>query len=60
MTKLCAVSWKGCDKARKVPGIRGRGILTLPGKWRSLAARSVRDAEVAGSNPAFPTDRWAP
>jgi hypothetical protein len=32
-----------------------RVILTLPGKWRSLAARSVRDAEVAGSNPAFPT-----
>ena len=25
------------------------------GKWRSLAARSVRDAEAAGSNPAFPT-----
>jgi hypothetical protein len=25
------------------------------GKWRSLAARCVRDAEVAGSNPAFPT-----
>jgi hypothetical protein len=26
------------------------------GKWRSLAARCVRDAEVAGSNPAFPTE----
>ena len=25
------------------------------GTWRSLAARSVRDAEVAGSNPAVPT-----
>src|SRR5206468_892040 len=25
------------------------------GTWRSLVARSVRDAEVAGSNPAVPT-----
>ena len=25
------------------------------GKWRSLAARCVRDAEVGGSNPPFPT-----
>ena len=25
------------------------------GKWRSLAARVVREDEVAGSNPAFPT-----
>ena len=25
------------------------------GTWRSLAARSVRDAEAAGSNPAVPT-----
>jgi hypothetical protein len=30
-------------------------MLDPSGKWRSLAARSVRDAEVAGSNPAFPT-----
>lgn len=34
------------------------------GVWRSLAARCVRDAEVAGSNPATPTDglkgRWRP
>src|SRR5437667_4678670 len=27
------------------------------GTWRSLVARSVRDAEVAGSNPAVPTRR---
>ncbi len=26
------------------------------GTWRSLVARSVRDAEVAGSNPAVPTN----
>lgn len=25
------------------------------GVWRSLVARSVRDAEVAGSNPVTPT-----
>ena len=25
------------------------------GDWRSLVARRVRDAEVAGSNPASPT-----
>ncbi len=25
------------------------------GTWRSLAARSVRDAEVVGSNPTVPT-----
>ena len=27
----------------------------LFGVWRSLAARSVRDAEVEGSNPFTPT-----
>ena len=27
----------------------------MNGKWRSLAARCVRDAEVGGSNPPFPT-----
>lgn len=27
------------------------------GTWRSLVARSVRDAEVAGSNPAVPTTK---
>ena len=27
------------------------------GTWRSLVARSVRDAEVAGSNPAVPTQK---
>ena len=27
------------------------------GTWRSLVARSVRDAEVAGSNPAVPTKK---
>ena len=26
------------------------------GKWRSLAARCVRDAEAGGSNPPFPTE----
>ena len=28
---------------------------TSIGTWRSLVARSVRDAEVVGSNPAVPT-----
>ena len=32
-------------------------MLSRFGTWRSLAARSVRDAEVAGSNPAVPTSR---
>ena len=27
------------------------------GTWRSLVARSVRDAEVVGSNPAVPTQK---
>ena len=32
------------------------GNMAAPhGTWRSLAARSVRDAEAAGSNPAVPT-----
>ena len=30
-------------------------IQHLIGTWRSLVARSVRDAEVVGSNPAVPT-----
>ncbi len=30
-------------------------IALIFGVWRSLAARSVRDAEVAGSNPVTPT-----
>ena len=29
----------------------------MNGLWRSLAARGVWDAEVAGSNPASPTQR---
>lgn len=29
------------------------------GAWRSLVARSVRDAEVAGSSPAAPTQAIA-
>ena len=36
-------------------GRRRAMTVSADGKWRSLAARSVRDAEVAGSNPAFPT-----
>ena len=33
------------------------GVAAVPsvGAWRSLAARSVRDAEVGGSNPLAPT-----
>ena len=46
-------------RARVDPGVNAtpRERLTCPchGTWRSLAARSVRDAEVAGSNPAVPT-----
>ena len=30
---------------------------TLAGVWRSLVARRVRDAEVAGSNPVTPTKK---
>src|SRR5207247_1757490 len=35
-----------------------RGYTDRLGTWRSLVARSVRDAEVAGSNPAVPTQGW--
>ena len=50
----------GCGKAyTRCPIIPiPRGLyrrVSLVGAWRSLAARSVRDAEVGGSNPLAPT-----
>jgi hypothetical protein len=30
------------------------------GEWRSLVARSLREREAAGSNPAFPTQAGNP
>jgi hypothetical protein len=34
------------------------GLSAHPGSSAAWLARSVRDAEVAGSNPAFPTTSW--
>jgi hypothetical protein len=33
-------------------------LLTGTGSSAAWLARSVRDAEAAGSNPAFPTRKW--
>src|SRR5207237_4675841 len=47
------------DGQSSVPAVPryGAARLSAPGgTWRSLVARSVRDAEVAGSNPAVPTE----
>ena len=38
------------------PVATGLGCSGPPGSGAAWLARSVRDAEVAGSNPAFPTD----
>src|SRR3990172_8036742 len=44
-----------CGTQPLIGRFRERVTCRCHGTWRSLAARSVRDAEVAGSNPAVPT-----
>ena len=39
---------------------RGVPVDTGIGAWLSLVERSVRDREVAGSNPVIPTKRISP
>ena len=49
----CIGFYTKCKPRKRPLGEVGR--MLSGGTWRSLAARSVRDAEVAGSNPAVPT-----
>ena len=50
-----ATAMRRSGKPLDLAWLGSTGTIPVIGTWRSLVARSVRDAEVVGSNPAVPT-----